>query len=183
MASRHGLSSELERSLENLRRAFVEQTLTSTSEVTDDPNVLRRYGFRVGGLPLLHDLSQTVQLTELPQTHRLYSTGAWFIGIANLRGNLVPVFDLKPLIQATGSRRGPSRMLVIGDGDGAAAILIDGTPIPLALDSTREHFDFASVPEFVRSHVYLAYAHEGEIWLQPDYESLFQALAERAGEV
>ena len=148
--------------------------------MVDDPNVLRRYGFRVGGLPLLHDLSQTVQLTEVPQTHRLYSTGAWFIGIANLRGNLVPVFDLKPLIQAAANRRGPSRMLVVGDGDEAAAILIDGTPIPLALDSTREHFDFDSVPEFVKPHVHLAYSHEGEVWLQPNYESLFRALAERS---
>jgi len=147
----------------------------------DSVESLHRYGFRIGGARLVHDLSLGVELIDMQKCYELPNSGESFSGLVNLRGNLVPVFDLKPLLGEDTGEPGKQMLLVIGTGDHAAALAIDGNPVRVTLDAGQRVGEVSEVPERVREHLRAAYAREGELWIEPDYEALFASLAERGG--
>ena len=56
--------------------------------------VQARQGFCIGSLRLMIPYAEGSELTDLPPVYRLPNVPRWFIGMANLHGMLVPVFDL-----------------------------------------------------------------------------------------
>lgn len=142
---------------------------------------VHRYGFRIGSTRFLHDLSLGVELVDVQRCFELPNAGEGFSGLVNLRGNLVPVFDLKPLLGEEAAAVDKQMLLVIGTGDRAAALVIDGNPMRVTLDAGERVGDLSRVPELVRERLRGAYAREGVLWIEPDYEALFESLAERGG--
>lgn len=143
---------------------------------------VQRYGFRIGGCRFVHDLSLAVELIELPECYDLPNSGTWFRGLVNLRGNLVPVFDLKSLLGGTGLAGDRQMLLVIGDGERVAGLIIDGTPDHISLDAGSRIDDPDRVPEVLTDHLQGAYQFAGETWYQANYEGLFESLAKRTAE-
>ena len=161
-----------------LTRYFVtpdqEHGLSGTADGTAQ---VQRYGFRIGACRLVHDLSLAVELIELPKCYNLPSSSAWFSGLVNLRGNLVPVFDLESLLGGTGPAVGRQMLLVIGTGERAAALIIDGTPDHISIDAGSRIDQPVHVPEILQDHLQGAYEYAGETWYQANYEGLFESLA------
>jgi chemotaxis signal transduction protein len=87
-----------------------------------------RQGLRVGHLQLMIRYEDGSSLTELPPVRRLPNSPAWFIGMANLNGALIPVFDLANYLGADATEPTRPMLLVLGHGDDAAGIVIDGLP-------------------------------------------------------
>ena len=143
---------------------------------------VQRYGFRIGACRLIHDLSLAVELIELPRCYDLPNSNAWFSGLVNLRGNLVPVFDLKSVLWISGPTGVRQMLLVIGSGEKIAALVIDGTPDHITLDADSRVDKPDNAPEILRDHLQGAYDYAGEIWYEADYEVLFQSLAQRTTE-
>jgi twitching motility protein PilI len=173
------VSAELLSPTVALTRYFVapdqEHGLSETAQV-------QRYGFRIGACRLVHDLSLAVELIELPRCYNLPSSSAWFSGLVNLRGNLVPVFDLESLLGGTGPAGGRQMLLVIGTGESAAALIIDGTPDHISIDAGSRIDQPDNVPEILRDQLQGAYEYAGETWYQANYEGLFESLARRITE-
>ncbi len=166
-----------------LTRYFVTPDQEHGLSATADGAVhVQRYGFRIGTCRLVHDLALAVELIELPKCYNLPSSSAWFSGLVNLRGNLVPVFDLESLLGGSGSAGGRQMLLVIGSGESAAALIIDGTPEHITVDAGSRIDPPDHVPEVLRDHLQGAYEYAGETWYQADYERLFESLALRTTE-
>lgn len=51
-------------------------------------------GFRVGDHRFMASMEEVREILDPPQCTRVPGTVSWFLGIANVRGNLFPVFDL-----------------------------------------------------------------------------------------
>ena len=148
----------------------------------DGSHRVQRYGFRIGGCRLVHDLNLPVELIELSQCYDLPNSGTWFSGLVNHRGNLVPVFDLKSLLGETGPTGGRHMLLDIGRGERAAALLIDGTPDQISIDAGSRIDGPRDVPEVLRDHLRAAYQYAGETWYEANYEGVFESLALRTTE-
>jgi twitching motility protein PilI len=143
---------------------------------------IQRYGFRIGGCRFVHDLTLAVELIELPHCYDLPNSSVWFSGLVNLRGNLVPVFDLKSLLGGTGPAGDRQMLLVIGNGDTVAGLVIDGTPDHISIDTGSRIEQPQHVPEILQEHLQGAYEFAGETWYQANYEGLFGSLARRTAE-
>ncbi len=143
---------------------------------------VQRYGFRIGACRFVHDVSLEVELIELPHCYGLPNSSVWFSGLVNLRGNLVPAFDLKSLLGGGGSTGGRQMLLVIGSGERAAALVIDGTPDHISIDAGSRVEQPQHVPEVLQDHLQGAYEYAGETWYQVSYEGLFESLAQRTAE-
>ena len=143
---------------------------------------IQRYGFRIGGCRFVHDLNLPVELIEMPKCYELPNSSEWFSGLVNLRGNLVPVFDLKRLLGETGPAGGRRMLLVIGGGERSAALVIDGTPDHISLDAGSRVDEPENVPEFLRDQLLGAYRYAGETWYETNYQGVFQSLAQRTTE-
>lgn len=161
------------------RRFVMPGEMGAHGDGADAHTHVQRYGFRIGAVQLLHDLRLPVELAESPRCYPLPNSGLWFRGLMNLRGNLVPVFDLAGLLE---SADGPARrqmLLVIGTGDRAAGLIIDGMPMQISVDTGHRVDELDEVPQLLRDHLGAAYSFAGSMWLEVDFDSLFQTLARR----
>jgi twitching motility protein PilI len=115
---------------EALTRGFVQApvaTAAATTAASADA-VQARQGFRIGELRLMVRYEEGSELTDLPATYSLPNAPAWFHGIANLHGNLTPVFDLGAFAGAAATEAAHPMLLVLSRGADAAGIVIDGLP-------------------------------------------------------
>ena len=151
-------------------------------EAADGTARVQRYGFRIGACRFVHDLSLPVELIELPRCYDLPNSSAWFSGLVNLRGNLVPVFDLNSLLGVTSPAGKRQMLLVIGSGERVAALVIDGTPDHISIDAGSRIDNPETVPEVLQGCLRGAYEYAGEVWYQLNYEGLFESLAQLTSE-
>ena len=89
-----------------------------------------RYGFRIGSLSLLigHDTGSEVIRMQAVST--LPGSAPWLLGLVNLRGNLVPLFDLRLMLGMSTQDEMQARMvLVLDSGENALGMIIDGFQI------------------------------------------------------
>jgi chemotaxis signal transduction protein len=86
----------------------------------------------------------------------------WFLGLMNLRGNLLPVFDLHQLLETGESRRDNRMVLILDQGSDAVGIPIDTLPQPVGINRALRHRP--PLPEVLEAHVSTAYATDKIIW-------------------
>jgi twitching motility protein PilI len=150
------------------------------SEEAPAPDHRRRYGLTIGGQRFLLDLSHHVHVVDVPPAYRLPNTRAWFLGIVNLRGSLVPLYDLAATFELPESRADRRMMLVVGEGDGAAGTIIDGPPRHVLVGENQEVADIPSLHPAALPHAQRGYRLADGVWVELDWEQLFASLRERA---
>ena len=137
-----------------------------------------RYGFRVGDIGLLVGQNTVSEVLEKAPIYPLPNTPPWLLGLVNLRGNLVPVFDVKLFLELEDSGGREKRWLLILDqGDRAVGVLIDG--LPQTALTTHALSRLPPLPAALRAHAIKAYAQDGVVWLEFDHQGFFQALGGR----
>lgn len=98
------------------------------------------------------------------------------LGLVNLRGNLIPVFDIKPLLELDRSTlHDKNCLLILGAGDKAVGILIDG--LPQLANTSHSLSRLPPLPATLRSHVTKAYIQNHDVWLEFDHYGFFGALS------
>jgi twitching motility protein PilI len=93
----------------------------------------------------------------------------WFLGMMNLRGHLLPVFDLHQLLETGPSRRDNRTLLVLDQGSDAVGIPIESLPHSVAINQALRHRPL--LPEGLEAHVSTAYTVGKAIWLDFDHRS------------
>ena len=137
-----------------------------------------RYGFRVGGIGLLVSQDTVSEVLEQAPIYPLPNTPPWVLGLVNLRGNLVPVFDVKPLLELEGDdAQDKRRLLILGGGDKAVGIMIDGLPQLAATNNALSRLP--PLPAALRPYVAKAYVRDNAVWLEFDHYGFFGSLGER----
>jgi twitching motility protein PilI len=52
-------------------------------------------GFRIGDSRLIADMSDIKEILDLPDITEVPGVKSWIVGVANVRGNLLPIMDMK----------------------------------------------------------------------------------------
>lgn len=74
-------------------------------------------------------MADVAEVTPVPGVTRLPGTPAWLAGVANWRGRILPVLDLRPLLgTATGPLPTSARLVVLSRGDLVAGLLAEAVP-------------------------------------------------------
>jgi chemotaxis signal transduction protein len=141
---------------------------------------LGRYGFKIGTLGLLIQIGCGSEVMQMPTIWTLPGSPPWLLGLINLRGNLVPVYELRQVL-SMGTRTADVKPLVLifDQGDKAAGIVIEDFPKPLFELSPLPNLP--QLPTALSGHVRKGYIKEEMIWLEFDHASFFEALV-RDGE-
>ena len=137
---------------------------------------IARFGFRIGQLRLLiqpHTPSEVITQTPI---YPMPNMPNWFIGVMNLRGNLIPIFDLHRLLE-TGEPGQSQTVLVLDQGGDGVGIPIDSLPYAVHLDEALHNIP--PLHETLQEYVTTAYPTEGGIWLDFEHRSFFTALGLR----
>jgi purine-binding chemotaxis protein CheW len=188
MAQKAGLSQGAEPApllapTEALLRGFVfeeapaEAALAPSHAGDASDSILLREGFRIGELRLMIPYEDGNELTEMPQVYMLPRAPAWFPGMANLHGALVPVFDPAVLFGVARDENAKPMFLVLGHGDDKAGLVIDGLPRRLRLTAT-DRMENAAVPALLARCVKDVYWTDGRDWMDLQVNELLQAVTE-----
>lgn len=155
--------------------ALVDAVMAGTAvPAAVDPNAsARRYGVLIGGQRLLLDGSGAVCVLEPGAMSRLPNTHSWCLGLVNVSGQLVPVFDLAQWQHQSVPDSG-RMLLVIGADDQAAATLVDLSPRSLLVPDMA--CAAPTLPDGFAAYAGQAFALGDEVWTELDWDALFDEL-------
>ncbi|WP_126452623.1 chemotaxis protein CheW [Sulfuriflexus mobilis] len=151
------LLRELERrSLEHATGLPQQEELKSTSLAI---------GFRIGNLKMVTPVNEVAELLTYPSMSRVPGTKTWVRGIANVRGNLLPVMDLQDyLTKQPSPLTAQSRVLVVNHGGVFSGLLVDEVlGLKHFLDEERKS-KLPDVDNFIKSYLAGAYQQDDQEW-------------------
>jgi len=135
-----------------------------------------RYGFLTGDIGLIMDEAMGSEIVNKIPICSIPDTPPWFSGVVNLRGNIVPIFDLKMIFNSN-EKTDSQNILVIGKESKAAGILID--ELPQALPDLDVTTDLSSVPPFLNECLRSIYKLNDNIWLELNFNEFFAELGKQ----
>lgn len=95
-------------------------------EQLDAPGLWRGVGYRIGGRRLASEFGEVREILSMPPVTPVPGAQPWMLGVANVRGTLVPIVDLKQFLE--GERtvvHETQRVLLVRQPGGDVAVLID----------------------------------------------------------
>jgi purine-binding chemotaxis protein CheW len=99
---------------------------------------------RLGDGRFAAELDAVAEVGRVPSVTRIPGAPAWLAGVANWRGRLLPVLDLRSLLGAPEARLGGSARLVVLSVDGiSAGIVVDSVEGTGVLAAAVEEFPAA----------------------------------------
>jgi twitching motility protein PilI len=95
-------------------------------EQTLAPGLWRGIGFRLGRRHLVAALGEVNELLAFTRVTPVPGTRAWLLGVASVRGNLIPLVDLKRFLTGEpGVLAEASRIVVVRQPGGHVGLLVD----------------------------------------------------------
>lgn len=96
-------------------------------EQLEAPGLWRGIGFRLGNAYLVASIGEINEILSLPPVTPVPGTKAWLLGIANVRGNLLPIVHLRGLLEGEAFRGNErTRVLSVKHQPGAnVGIVVD----------------------------------------------------------
>ena len=149
------------------------------SRAENSESALERYGLRVGDLHFLAGRHAARETLDPPPVYPLPHTPAWLKGLANVRGNIVPVIDLAVAAGTNHVSALKPYLVVFGQTEESMALLVDGLPKVLTLEAAERLASPPAVASELQEFVAAAYDHEGLVWLELDFARLFEAFSRR----
>ena len=124
-------------------------------------------GYQVGGLRLVSPMGEISEILKLPRLAVLPGVKSWVLGVANVRGRLIPVVDLHEYLNMTSTLpMAQWRVLVVEDDDLVAGFLVEQS---LGIQHfLEESFEETSVDGNAPLQPYLrgAFRHGGRVFYE-----------------
>jgi len=140
-----------------------------------NPDDIVRQAFRIGQMRLLAPFEVSSELTEMPTVYPLPRMPANLLGLVNLHGRILPLFDLATLLETEHLPREKRMLLVIGHGNDAAGIVIDGLPRRMAFLPESQIVPPA-LPAAAAGALRASYSAGRDAWYEFDYAQLLDQL-------
>lgn len=134
-----------------------------------------RQGFRIGALNLMISYTDASELADPPPLHRLPNAPHWFLGMSNLHGVLVPVFDLARWLGVERSASAKPMLLVLAHGINAAGIVVDGL-LERLLWGREQLADASLVPDMLAEIAPRAVLLGEQLWFDLEVSALLNQL-------
>lgn len=87
----------------------------------------RGIGYRIGQRRLVSRYESVAEILTVPQITPVPGAQSWMLGVANVRGNLLPIADLKQFLEGTRTvlHEGHQKVMVLRQPGGDVAVTID----------------------------------------------------------
>jgi len=95
-------------------------------EQIEAPGLWRGIGFRIGDRYFVSSIAEVNEILSRPPRTIVPGARSWLLGIANVRGNLIPVIDLRDFIgNGRSATSETTRVLMVRQPAGSIGLLID----------------------------------------------------------
>jgi twitching motility protein PilI len=137
-----------------------------------------RHGVAIGPFNVLLPADTVSEVVKGSVVYPIPKTAGWVKGLLNLRGNLVPVFNLAEHFDGSAEGLEKPQLIAVGKAEQAIALMVDGIP---RLASTRQAISHAALPlpDGIKNHVRAAFVEEEIMWLEIDLPGLIESLTDQ----
>jgi twitching motility protein PilI len=132
-------------------------------------------GFSLGGINLVASIEDIREILPFPNLTKVPGAAEWLLGIANVRGTLAAVIDLRGFLEGDETEITPrSRLLLVNQGSGAVGLLVDEVMgLRRFLDEETAE-DAQLVSSMVAGYIAREYEQDGVRWGVFDLDELLQ---------
>lgn len=140
----------------------------------------RLYSFDVEGYHFLLPEGQRAELIDHVQFTPMPNAPAHYLGLVNVRGNVLPLYSLAPLIckHAQPPTQSLLYALLIGDSANGALLAVDGKPGSIDKQELQQSTALATSLLELRKCLNGVFIHKGTEWYLLDCDTLFTFLSD-----
>ncbi len=132
-------------------------------------------GFRIGDSRLIASMSEVKEILDLPEYTLVPGVKSWIVGVANVRGNLLPILDMKSFLLGEDIRqREKGRVIVIDYKGFNTGLIVEEV---YGMRHFRESDATADVPEVhegITPYVDKAFKQDEEHWPVFEFNEMAQ---------
>lgn len=132
-------------------------------------------GFRIGESKLIAAMSEVKEILDVPDYTRVPGVKSWIVGVANVRGSLLPIMDMKGYLLGEDMRqRQKGRVIVIdykGYDTGLVVEEVYGMRHFRESDATQE---LPELHESISPYIDKAFRQDEEHWPVIDFNEMTQ---------
>lgn len=123
-------------------------------------------GFRIGTQKFVTPVNEVTELLTYPELSRVPGTKSWVRGVANIRGNLLPIMDLQDyLIKKPTVLTANCRILVVDHEGVFSGLLVDAVlGLKHFLIENRNDRALPDVDDFIKSYLVGSFIQDNEQW-------------------
>ncbi len=155
-------------------QAQIYASINDSLQLSQDSDKQQRQGFCVADYNFMIRFEDGNQIMQMPEVYPVPNAPSWFLGISNIHGRTIAVFDLKNYFngntqvtnhnQVVNKKQTTQSMLfIIGHGEDVAGLVIEGIPQRLDIDETDKVLDY-SIANELQSYTNEVYSLESKIW-------------------
>jgi twitching motility protein PilI len=135
------------------------------AEQAEAPGLWRGIGYRIGRHWLISSIAEVNEILTLPPMTSVPGTKPWLLGVANVRGNLAAIVDLKLFLEGDRTMVSErSRVLLARQPGGLVGLLIDEVAGQRNLTDENQALDEVEDDPRYRPFVRARFAVDGRTW-------------------
>ena len=132
-------------------------------------------GFRIGDDKLIAHMNEIEEILDLPEFTNVPGVKSWMVGVANVRGGLLPLMDLNGFILGEDIKQRKKGRVIVIDYKGFNTGLIVEEVYGLKHFQTKDQSeDIPSLHENVSKYVNKAFSQEGDSWPVFSFQNMTQ---------
>ena len=130
-------------------------------------------GFRVGDAKLIASMSDVKEILDLPELTPVPGVKSWVVGVANVRGSLLPILDMKGyLLGEDTKQRHKGRIIVIDYKGFNTGLIVDEVYGMRHFRVGDETQDIPELHESMSPYVERVYKQDDEYWPVFDFNEM-----------
>ena len=161
-----------------LKRSFVGADAfnkKSEADISKETEAGSYHAFRIGDIGLLIPQDTICEVAEELSYCQLPNTNAVLYGMANLRGSIIPIFDLHELFGFSSNNKTARKVLIIGHGEKAVAVLIGELPVRIFITPDQRLRNLPPIPDTLQAYIKSCYQEDG-VWFSWDVNGFFNGI-------
>jgi len=132
-------------------------------------------GFRIGDSKLIAAMSDVKEILDLPEYTMVPGVKSWVVGVANVRGSLLPILDMKSyLLGEDIKQRQRGRVIVINYKGFNTGLIVEEVYGMRHFTENDVSKDAPAVPENISPYIDKVYKQDEESWPVFDFNELGQ---------
>jgi chemotaxis signal transduction protein len=136
------------------------------------------YAFMAGDLGLMLESEKVVsEVMDMLPMCTLPNAPSWLYSMANLRGNITPIFNLLDIFEYQNVENIENKkILIIGTKEQAVGLIIDEIPFRIELSEDNKVDVIADLPFKLLPFVRNCYEKNSALWIDWDVDGFFKSL-------
>ena len=132
-------------------------------------------GFRIGKDKLIAPMYEIEEILDLPEFTYVPGVKSWMVGVANVRGGLLPLMDLKGFVHGEDMKqRKKGRVIVINYKGFNTGLIVEEVFGMKHFLNKDQSIDIPEVHENVSKYVDMAFNQEGDTWPVFSFQNMTQ---------